>query len=71
MDKREKLYERALATCVVMLIACIILKLFGVQWFDCNKRDQFKKICDVTVFIDRVYIYNKNVYQNGRVIHSV
>ena len=34
MDKKEKLYERALATCVVMLIVCVILKLFGVQWFN-------------------------------------
>ena len=34
MGKKEKLYERALATCVVMLIACVILKLFGVQWFN-------------------------------------
>lgn len=34
MNKKEKLYERALATCVVMLIICVVLKLFGVQWFN-------------------------------------
>lgn len=33
-DKTKLLHERALITCVIMLFLCIILKLFGVQWFD-------------------------------------
>lgn len=33
-DKTKLLHERALMTCVIMLFLCIILKLFGVQWFD-------------------------------------
>lgn len=32
--KSKLLYERALITCVLMLIVSIILKLFGVPWFD-------------------------------------
>lgn len=33
-DKTKLLHERALITCVIMLFLCIILKLFGVSWFD-------------------------------------
>ena len=33
-DKTKLLHERALITCVIMLFLCIILKLFGFQWFD-------------------------------------
>lgn len=33
-DKTKLLHERALMTCVIMLFLCIILKLFGVRWFD-------------------------------------
>lgn len=35
-DKSKLLHERALLTCVIMLFICIILKLFGVPWFDLN-----------------------------------
>lgn len=34
MDKRAKLYERALISCILMLFICIIFKLFGANWFD-------------------------------------
>lgn len=34
--KEKLLHERALVTCIAMLFICIILKLFGVQWFDLN-----------------------------------
>lgn len=34
MDKKKILYERALITCLLMLAACVILKLFGADWFD-------------------------------------
>lgn len=33
-DKTKLLHERALITCVIMLFLCIILKLFGFQWFN-------------------------------------
>lgn len=33
-DKTKLLHERALITCVIMLFLCIILKLFGISWFD-------------------------------------
>ena len=35
-DKRQILYERALITCVIMLFICVILKLFGANWFNFN-----------------------------------
>lgn len=31
---KEKLYERALLTCIIMLIVCVVFKLFGANWFD-------------------------------------
>lgn len=34
--KEKLLHERALVSCIAMLFICIILKLFGVQWFDLN-----------------------------------
>lgn len=34
--KEKLLHERALVTCIAMLFICIILKLFGVQWFNLN-----------------------------------
>lgn len=34
MDKQKKLYERMLISCVLMLIICVVLKLFGANWFD-------------------------------------
>lgn len=34
MNKEKLLYERALITCVVMLFVCIVLKIFGVEWFN-------------------------------------
>ena len=33
-DKTKLLHERALLTCIIMLFLCIILKLFGIPWFD-------------------------------------
>ena len=34
--KNKILYERSLRTCIIMLIVCIVFKLFGVKWFDLN-----------------------------------
>ena len=34
--KNKILYERSLRTCIIMLVVCIVFKLFGVKWFDLN-----------------------------------
>lgn len=36
-DKAKLLHKRALLTCVIMLFICVVLKLFGIPWFDLNK----------------------------------
>lgn len=33
---KHKVYERALATCAVMLLLSILLKVFGIQWLELN-----------------------------------
>lgn len=56
--KSKLLYERALITCVLMLIVSIILKLFGVPWFNLdtsipilNKIDDIVMNSDVLSFV--------------------
>lgn len=34
--KNKILYKRSLRTCIIMLVVCIMFKLFGVKWFDLN-----------------------------------
>ena len=34
--KSNKLYERALITCIIMLFICILFKLFGFNYFNLN-----------------------------------
>ena len=34
--KNKILYERSLRTCIIMLVVCIVFKLFGVGWFNLN-----------------------------------
>lgn len=34
--KNKILYECSLRTCIIMLVVCIVFKLFGVKWFDLN-----------------------------------
>lgn len=34
--KNKILYERSLRTCIIMLVVCIVFKLFGAEWFDLN-----------------------------------
>lgn len=34
--KNKILYKRSLRTCIIMLVICIVFKLFGVEWFDLN-----------------------------------
>jgi hypothetical protein len=34
--KNKILYKRSLRTCIIMLVVCIVFKLFGVKWFDLN-----------------------------------
>ena len=36
MGMKHKVYERALATCAVMLLLSILLKVFGIQWLELN-----------------------------------
>lgn len=62
-DKTKLLHERALLTCIIMLFLCIILKLFGIPWFDLNtdssiernidavRAENFKNTCDITTAI--------------------
>lgn len=35
-DEKGILYERALITCLIMLLISILFKLFGASWFDLN-----------------------------------
>ena len=34
--KNKNLYKCMIHTCIVMLVVCIVFKLFGVKWFDLN-----------------------------------
>ena len=34
--KNKILYERSLRTCIIMLVVCIVFKVFGVKWLDLN-----------------------------------
>ena len=34
--KNKILYERSLRTCIIMLVVCIVFKLFGAEWFNLN-----------------------------------
>ncbi len=47
--KEKLLHERALVTCIAMLFICIILKLFGVQWFDLNTDIPILKTLDAII----------------------
>ena len=58
MNKEKLLYERALITCVVMLFVCIVLKIFGVEWFNLdtsipllNKIDEIVMNSEVLSFL--------------------
>ena len=58
MNKEKLLYERALITCMVMLFVCIVLKIFGVEWFNLdtsipllNKIDEIIMNSDVLSFV--------------------
>lgn len=51
-DKTKLLHERALITCVIMLFLCIILKLFGFQWFNLDTDIPILKEIDKIVSTD-------------------
>lgn len=58
MNKEKLLYERALITCMVMLFVCIVLKIFGVEWFNLdtsipllNKIDEIVMNSEVLSFL--------------------
>lgn len=57
-DKTKLLHERALITCVIMLFLCIILKLFGFQWFNLDTD---------------IPILNKinEIVMNNRIVHLI
>ena len=38
-DKKDILYRNAIVTCWVMLIVCVLLKLFGIPWFEFDKEN--------------------------------
>lgn len=66
-DKTKLLHERALMTCVIMLFLCIILKLFGVRWFDLdtsipilNKIDDLVMNNELLSFIYSVFLLSIN-----------
>ena len=54
-DKSSLLHERALITCVVMLFISIILKLFGVPWFNLNTDIPILQEID-NVVMNNIYI---------------
>lgn len=69
MNKDKILYERALITCVVMLFVCIILKLFGVQWFNLdtsipllNKIDEVVMNNEILSFLYSLFFKYINAY---------
>lgn len=71
MNKDKILYERALITCVVMLFVCIILKLFGVQWFNLNTSIPLLNKIDEIVMNNEVlsFIYSfVSLFINGYLI---
>ena len=49
MGMEHKVYERALATCVVMLLLSILLKVFGIQWLELNTNILFLNTLDYLV----------------------
>ena len=45
-DKKELLYRNCIITCWVMLIVCVLLKLFGIPWFNYNTHIDWLNIID-------------------------
>lgn len=69
MNKEKLLYERALITCVVMLFVCIVLKIFGAEWFNLdtsipllNKIDEIVMNSEVLSFLYSLFFKYINAY---------
>lgn len=69
MNKEKLLYERALITCMVMLFVCIVLKIFGVEWFNLdtsipllNKIDEIVMNSEVLSFLYSLFFKYINAY---------
>lgn len=71
MNKEKLLYERALITCVVMLFVCIVLKIFGVEWFNLDTSIPLLNKIDEIVMNNNVlsFIYSYSLlYINGLLV---
>lgn len=58
--KSNKLYERALITCIIMLFICILFKLFGFNYFNLNTDIPILKEIDNVVMNSEIlsFIYS-------------
>lgn len=53
--KNKILYKRSLRTCIIMLVACIVFKLFGVKWFDLNTSIPILQKLDKIIMNNYIY----------------
>lgn len=53
--KNKILYERSLRTCIIMLVVCIVFKLFGVEWFDLNTSIPILQKLDKIIMNNYIY----------------
>lgn len=72
--KNKILYERSLRTCIIMLVVCIVFKLFGVEWFDLNTSiptlQKLDKIISDNLILSFVFTLIFKVF-NGVLIYSL
>ena len=67
-DKKELLYRNCIITCWVMLIVCVLLKLFGIPWFDINTQTPILQSLDAFIENNTIlsYLYNYFlIWSNG------
>ena len=53
--KNKILYKRSLRTCIIMLVICIVFKLFGVEWFDLNTSIPILQKLDKIIMNNYIY----------------
>lgn len=53
--KNKILYKRSLRTCIIMLVVCIVFKLFGVKWFDLNTSIPILQKLDKIIMNNYIY----------------
>lgn len=72
--KNKILYERSLRTCIIMLVVCIVFKLFGAEWFDLNTSipilQKLDKIISDNLILSFVFTLIFKVF-NGVLIYSL